>query len=50
MTLYERVIERYPELTDDDFVTTIKLRDDMDGAGEYIETWSHPSLPRPDDL
>jgi len=49
MTLYETIIEAYPELTDADFVPvagSINLRDDSDGLGAYIEKWEY-SKPIP---
>lgn len=32
-------------LTDEDFVSTVMLRDD--GQGPYIAAWNHPTLPQP---
>ena len=49
MTLYERIIALYPELTDRDFMTIIRLQNDSDGRGDYIAAWDHPTLPRPTD-
>jgi hypothetical protein len=47
MTLYEKIKALYPELTDHDFVTVIKLQNDSDGKGDYIAKWEHPTLVRP---
>lgn len=47
MTLYEKIIAMYPELTDVDFHTSIELQNDSDGRGDYIAKWEHPTLPRP---
>lgn len=47
MTLYERIKALYPELTDRDFMTVIRIQNDSDGKGDYIADWSHPTLPRP---
>lgn len=47
MTLYDKIILLYPELTDRDFVTVITLQNDSDGRGDYIAEWNHPTLPRP---
>ncbi len=47
MTLYEQIMAIYPELTIDDFMTTIMLQNDADGRGDYIAKWEHPTLPRP---
>jgi hypothetical protein len=49
MTLYEKIIALYPELTDADFLSTIRLQNDSDGKGDYIAKWDHPTLPRPTD-
>jgi len=48
MSLYEKIISLYPELTDVDFVKTIILQNDSDGKGDYIAEWNH-TLPRPTD-
>jgi hypothetical protein len=48
--LYEKIMTIYPELTPDDFCFpfgTILLQNDMDGRGDYIAKWEHPTLPRP---
>jgi hypothetical protein len=47
MTLYEKIMVLYPELTDRDFFTVIILQNDSDGNGDYISQWNHPTLPRP---
>jgi hypothetical protein len=51
MTLYEKIILIYPELTVDDFSPrgTIRLQNDSDGKGDYIAKWEHPTLARPTD-
>ena len=46
-SLYERIIALYPELTDRDFMTVIRLQNDSDGKGDYIAAWEHPTLARP---
>ena len=48
MTIYEQVMALYPELTQQDFMTVIRLQNDSDGKGDYIALWNHPTLPRPD--
>jgi hypothetical protein len=50
-SLYEQIIETYPELAQDEnaFIDLIKLRNDSDGAGEYIFSWGY-SKPIPDGL
>ena len=50
MTLYEKIIQIYPELTSDDFMPnngTIMLQNDSDGRGDYIRTWTHATLAQP---
>jgi hypothetical protein len=49
MTLWEQIIDVYPELTDADFYPmggSILLKDDSDGQGEYIAKWEY-SKPIP---
>jgi hypothetical protein len=47
--LYEKIMALYPSLTQQDFVTTIELRNDSDGKGDYIAKWEHPTLAKPTD-
>jgi hypothetical protein len=47
MTLYEKIKAIYPQLEDKDFLTVITLQNDSDGNGDYIASWTHPTLPRP---
>ena len=47
MTLYEKIKSIYPQLTDNDFLTVIRLQNDSDGKGDYIKSWNHPTLTRP---
>ena len=50
MTLYEKIITLYPQLTDADFALitgTILLQNDSDGKGDYIAKWEHPTLAKP---
>lgn len=51
MTLYDKIIALYPELTFDDFGVrgTIRLQNDSDGRGDYIAEWNHPDFSRPTD-
>lgn len=43
MNLYEKLIAALPELTPNDFGISgsIQLRNDSDGAGDYIEKWEY---------
>ena len=47
MNLYDKIKALYPELTDSDFMTTIRLQNDSDGKGDYIKSWSHPDFAQP---
>jgi hypothetical protein len=47
MTLFDKIMALYPELTDTDFLTVILLQNDSDGKGDYIVKWEHPTLSRP---
>jgi hypothetical protein len=50
MTLYDKIKAIYPSLTNDDFFPlggTILLQNDLDGRGDYIAKWEHPTLARP---
>ena len=49
MNLYEKIMAIYPQLTDNDFMTVIRLQNDSDGKGDYIAKWEHPTLPKPTD-
>jgi hypothetical protein len=52
MSLYEKIIALYPELTTADFappIGTIILQNDSDGKGDYIKEWNHPTLSKPTD-
>lgn len=45
--MYDKIMALYPELTQQDFLTVIRLQNDSDGRGDYIAAWNHPTLPRP---
>lgn len=47
MTLYDKIMIIYPELTQQDFYSVITLQNDSDGRGDYIAKWDHPTLPKP---
>jgi len=49
MTLSEKIMNIFPQLTQKDFTTVITLQNDSDGKGDYIAKWEHPILPRPTD-
>ena len=47
MSLYDKIKQIHPSLTDKDFMTVITLQNDSDGKGDYIAKWEHPTLARP---
>ena len=49
MDLWEIIKTSYPELTARDFMTKIILRNDSDGAGDYIDKWDYEK-PIPEGL
>lgn len=51
MTLYDKIIAVYPELTNSNLFTdgTIILQNDADGTGDYIRAWNY-SKTIPDGL
>ena len=49
MALYDKIMQLYPALTQQDFLTVITLQNDSDGRGDYIAKWEHPDYPQPTD-
>jgi hypothetical protein len=47
MTLYDKIMQLYPALKQEDFLTVIRLQNDSDGRGDYIKSWTHPDYPQP---
>jgi hypothetical protein len=47
MNLYQKIVTLYPQLTNNDFVELIILQNDSDGKGDYIASWTHPTLAKP---
>ena len=47
--LYDKIMALYPSLTQQDFLTTIRLQNDSNGKGDYIASWEHPTLAKPTD-
>jgi hypothetical protein len=49
MTLFEKLVAIYPELSEKDFgaLGSIRLQNDSDGKGDYIAEWNHPTYPKP---
>ena len=49
MNLSEKILTIYPELQQKDFMLYVILQNDLDGSGDYIAEWKHPTLQRPTD-
>jgi len=53
MSIIEKIKLIYPSITEADFIpyptATIYLENALDGKGDYIAKWEHPTLPRPTD-
>jgi len=49
MSLFNKIIAIYPQLTEKDFGVdgTIRLQNDSDNRGDYIKAWNHPTLAQP---
>ena len=48
MTLYQKIISIYPELTNSHLYDNgIVIQNDSNGQGDYIAKWEHPTLARP---
>ena len=45
--MFEKIMAIYPQLEQQDFLTTITLQNDSDGKGDYIAKWDHPTLAKP---
>ena len=52
MTLHNKIIAIYPELSSHDFVADVRSDNPVillqnDGQGDYIAVWNHPTLAQP---
>ena len=47
MTLYDKIVTIYPELTVDSFGREGMIILKNDGEGDYIAKWEHPTLTEP---
>jgi hypothetical protein len=47
MTLYEKIKTLYPDIVGDNGLDGVKLRNDSDGNGDYIESWTNETYARP---
>ena len=48
--LAKKIKKVHPSITDDDFLAgtgTIRLQNNLDGTGDFIAEWNHPSLSKP---
>ena len=51
--LAKKIKKIYPSVTNDDFAAgagIICLQNNLDGKGDYIAEWKHPSLSKPTDM
>ena len=49
-SLLEKLLFLYPSLeAEAPFFNSFRLQNDMDGKGDYIAEWNHPTIPRPTD-
>ena len=53
MSIIDKIKLIYPSITDADFIpsptATIYLENALDGKGDYIAKWEHPTLAKPTD-
>jgi len=53
MSIIDKIKSIYPSITDEDFIpsptATIYLENALDGKGDYIKSWNHPTLAKPTD-
>jgi hypothetical protein len=53
MSIIEKIKLIYPSITEADFIpsstATIYLENALDGKGDYIAKWEHPTLAKPTD-
>jgi len=48
-TLVEKIKSLRPNVTDADFMDNIIVQNNLDGNGDYIAQWNHPTETRPTD-
>ena len=49
MTLVEKIKSVRPNVTDADFMDNIIVQNNLDGRGDYIAEWNHPTETQPTD-
>jgi hypothetical protein len=50
MGLFEQIVAVYPDITIEDTFPPrnyFRIQNDLDGNGEYIAEWNHPTYPEP---
>ena len=47
MSLVNKIMSLYPELTIKDFEKNIIIKNDLNSDGEYIDEWNHETLSKP---
>jgi hypothetical protein len=50
MDLYSQIVSIYPDITIEDTLPPrnyFRLQNDLDGRGDYIAEWNHPTYPEP---
>lgn len=47
MTLVEKIKSLRPNVTDADFMDNIIVQNNLDGNGDYIAEWNHPTETQP---
>lgn len=49
-TLIEKILFLHPELeAEAPFFNSFQVQNDMNGKGDYIAKWNHPTISRPTD-
>ena len=46
-TLVEKIKSARPNVTDADFVDNIVVQNNLDGNGDFIASWNHPTETQP---
>ncbi len=46
-TLVEKIKSARPNVTDSDFVDYIIVQNNLDGEGDFIALWNHPTETQP---
>lgn len=46
-TLVEKIKSVRPKVTDEDFIDNIIVQNNLDGKGDFIASWNHPTETQP---